>query len=71
MNLDLSGKLVLVTGGSKGVGRAVVELFLAEGAQVLTCARQANSDLPAVRAGRPRNPGRLRNIGRRSQATAG
>ena len=46
MNLDLSGKLVLVTGGSKGVGRAVVELFLAEGAQVLTCARQANSDLP-------------------------
>ncbi len=49
MNLDLSGKRVLVTGGTKGVGRAVVELFLAEGAQVLTCARQASSDLPADR----------------------
>lgn len=47
MNLDLSGKRVLVTGGTKGVGRAVVELFLAEGAQVLTSARQASSDLPA------------------------
>ena len=46
MNLDLSGKRVLVTGGTKGVGRALVELFLAEGAQVLTCARQASSDLP-------------------------
>lgn len=49
MNLDLSGKRVLVTGGSKGVGRAVVELFRAEGAQVLTCARQVSSELPAER----------------------
>ena len=47
MNLDLSGKRVLVTGGTKGVGRALVELLLAEGAQVLTAARQASSDLPA------------------------
>lgn len=46
MNLDLNGKRVLVTGGTKGVGRALVELLLAEGAQVLTCARQASSDLP-------------------------
>ena len=47
MNLDLSGKRVLVTGGTKGVGRALVELLLTEGAQVLTSARQASSDLPA------------------------
>ncbi|MGY8831591.1 MAG: SDR family oxidoreductase [Pseudomonadales bacterium] len=47
MNLDLSSKRVLVTGGTKGVGRALVELFLVEGAQVLTAARQASSDLPA------------------------
>ena len=46
MNLDLSGKRVLVTGGTKGVGRAVVELFLAEGAKLLTSARQASSELP-------------------------
>ena len=47
MNLDLSGKRVLITGGTKGVGRALVELLLIEGAQVLTSARQASSDLPA------------------------
>jgi NAD(P)-dependent dehydrogenase (short-subunit alcohol dehydrogenase family) len=38
MNLDLSGKRILVTGGTKGVGSAVVKLLLEEGAQVLTSA---------------------------------
>ncbi|WP_252273343.1 SDR family oxidoreductase [Pseudomonas subflava] len=47
MNLDLTGKHVLVTGGTKGVGRAVVSRFLAEGATVLTSARQADADLPS------------------------
>jgi len=46
MNLELAGKRVLVTGGTKGVGLAVVRLFQAEGAQVLTAARQADSALP-------------------------
>ncbi|QNH05228.1 SDR family oxidoreductase [Pseudomonas sp. B11D7D] len=46
MNLDLNDKHVLVTGGTKGVGRAVVNRFIAEGAKVLTSARQANQDLP-------------------------
>ncbi|MCY1285044.1 3-oxoacyl-[acyl-carrier-protein] reductase FabG [compost metagenome] len=46
MNLDLAGKRVLVTGGTKGVGRAVVDRFLAEGARVLTAARQANHEMP-------------------------
>ncbi|NQD94638.1 SDR family NAD(P)-dependent oxidoreductase, partial [Pseudomonas sp. CrR25] len=46
MNLELAGKRVLVTGGTKGVGHAVVGLFLAEGAKVLTSARQANIDIP-------------------------
>ncbi|UXY50576.1 SDR family oxidoreductase [Pseudomonas tohonis] len=46
MNLDLSGKRILVTGGTKGVGSAVVRLLLEEGAKVLTSARQAAEDTP-------------------------
>ena len=32
-------KLIVVTGGTKGIGRAVIEKFLAEGFDVVTCAR--------------------------------
>jgi NAD(P)-dependent dehydrogenase (short-subunit alcohol dehydrogenase family) len=38
-NLELQGKRALVTGGTKGVGAAVVEAFRQAGATVLTTAR--------------------------------
>ncbi|MEM8708194.1 MAG: SDR family oxidoreductase [Actinomycetota bacterium] len=43
MDLGLTGKRVLVTGGSRGIGKAIVAGFLAEGARVATCARGAES----------------------------
>ena len=46
MNLNLNGRRVLITGGSKGVGAAAVALFREEGAQVLTTARTRPTDLP-------------------------
>jgi NAD(P)-dependent dehydrogenase (short-subunit alcohol dehydrogenase family) len=41
MELGLSGKTVLITGGSKGIGLACAEVFLAEGCTVILVARDA------------------------------
>jgi NAD(P)-dependent dehydrogenase (short-subunit alcohol dehydrogenase family) len=45
--MDFSGKVVLVTGGGKGVGRGISQRFLERGAQVVICGRNAPDDLPA------------------------
>ena len=39
MELELAGKVAIVTGGSKGIGRAAALGFVKEGASVVVCAR--------------------------------
>lgn len=46
MHIDLTGKRVIVTGASRGIGLAIASAFAAEGARVAICARD-----PAAVAG--------------------
>ena len=49
MDLQLTDKVVVVTGGSKGIGLACAEGFLAEGARVAIVSRDA-ANLARARA---------------------
>lgn len=46
INLQLAGRVVLVTGGVRGVGAGISSVFAAQGATVITCARRPVEGLP-------------------------
>jgi NAD(P)-dependent dehydrogenase (short-subunit alcohol dehydrogenase family) len=45
-NFQLDGRVVLVTGGVRGVGAGISAVFAAQGATVVTCARRPVEGLP-------------------------
>jgi NAD(P)-dependent dehydrogenase (short-subunit alcohol dehydrogenase family) len=55
MDLQLAGKNVLVTGGSKGIGLAIGEAFAAEGANVILVSRSADALTTAANGIRARH----------------
>ncbi|OBJ70567.1 SDR family oxidoreductase [Mycobacterium sp. 1274756.6] len=46
INLGLADRVVLVTGGVRGVGAGISAVFADQGATVITCARRPVEDLP-------------------------
>ena len=56
MDLGLAGKVAVVTGSSRGIGRGIATRLVEEGADVLFCARGAEGLDEAV--GSVRGPGR-------------
>jgi len=44
MNLDLKGKIIVVTGGAKGIGAGITKALAAEGATPIVVGRDANDN---------------------------
>jgi NAD(P)-dependent dehydrogenase (short-subunit alcohol dehydrogenase family) len=48
VEIRLPGAVVLVTGGSRGIGAGIARAFLAAGAQVIICGRTAPAEVPSA-----------------------
>src|SRR5919199_5952398 len=62
MDLGLAGKVALVTGASRGLGRAAAERLAAEGARVVMSARSAGTLGHAAAAGRAATGAQVRVV---------
>ncbi len=69
MDLGLAGKVALVTGSSRGIGRGIAGRLVEEGADVVYCARGAEALEEAVRASG--GPGRAIGVAADVSTSAG